>query len=97
MVIVGSTPELTYKELVKQHKTQQLKFGNVTTFNLDEYWGLDGDHDQSYRYFLNFSVKYALRPLKTPFVIYVVEPGVEGPISCTSSTTPTFVDCDSTS
>ena len=26
--------------------------GHVTTFNLDEYRGLDPEHDQSYRYFM---------------------------------------------
>uniref|UniRef100_A0A6B2LFM7 Glucosamine-6-phosphate isomerase n=1 Tax=Arcella intermedia TaxID=1963864 RepID=A0A6B2LFM7_9EUKA len=51
----GSTPTLTYSKLVQQHRAspQQLSFSGVTTFNLDEYWGLAGDHDQSYRYFMN--------------------------------------------
>ncbi len=49
----GSTPEQTYAELARIHRTQGLSFAKVTTFNLDEYWGLDGDHDQSYRFFMN--------------------------------------------
>lgn len=49
----GSTPEGTYAELAKMYKEKQLSFAQVRTFNLDEYWGLDGDHDQSYRYFMN--------------------------------------------
>jgi glucosamine-6-phosphate deaminase len=49
----GSTPERTYEELAKIHKTEGLSFAGVTSFNLDEYWGLSGDHDQSYRYFMN--------------------------------------------
>jgi glucosamine-6-phosphate deaminase len=49
----GSTPERTYAELARLHKDEGLNFTKVTTFNLDEYWGLDGDHDQSYRYFMN--------------------------------------------
>jgi glucosamine-6-phosphate deaminase len=49
----GSTPERTYAELARLHKDEGLNFSKVTTFNLDEYWGLDGDHDQSYRYFMN--------------------------------------------
>jgi glucosamine-6-phosphate deaminase len=49
----GSTPEETYAELARLHREQGLSFAKVSTFNLDEYWGLDGDHDQSYRYFMN--------------------------------------------
>ena len=49
----GSTPEQTYAELARLHRDEGLSFAGVTTFNLDEYWGLDGDHDQSYRYFMN--------------------------------------------
>ena len=49
----GSTPEKTYAELARLHKEEGLDFSKVRTFNLDEYWGLDGDHNQSYRYFMN--------------------------------------------
>ena len=49
----GSTPVGTYKELIRLHKNEGLNFSKVTTFNLDEYVGLPGDHDQSYRYFMN--------------------------------------------
>jgi len=49
----GSTPVGTYKELIRLHKEEGLDFSKVTTFNLDEYVGLSGDHDQSYRYFMN--------------------------------------------
>ena len=49
----GGTPVGMYKELIKMHKQDGLDFSKVTTFNLDEYLGLDGDHDQSYRYFMN--------------------------------------------
>ncbi|MGA1197536.1 MAG: glucosamine-6-phosphate deaminase [Candidatus Latescibacterota bacterium] len=48
----GSTPVKTYAELVRLHRQENLSFAKITTFNLDEYWGLDGDHDQSYRYFM---------------------------------------------
>jgi len=48
----GSTPEVTYQRLVNLHKSGQLSFSKVVSFNLDEYWGLDGDHEQSYRYFM---------------------------------------------
>jgi glucosamine-6-phosphate deaminase len=49
----GSTPMGTYKELIKMHKQEGLDFSQVTTFNLDEYVGLQPTHDQSYRYFMN--------------------------------------------
>jgi len=49
----GSTPVGTYKELIRLHKEEGLNFSKVTTFNLDEYVGLTGDHPQSYRYFMD--------------------------------------------
>ena len=48
----GSTPVKTYAELIRFHREESLSFAKVTTFNLDEYWGLDGDHNQSYRHFM---------------------------------------------
>ncbi len=49
----GSTPLGLYAELVKLNKEGVISFKDVKTFNLDEYVGLDGSHDQSYRYFMN--------------------------------------------
>ena len=49
----GSTPIALYKELIRRHKECGLSFKNVISFNLDEYCGLPGTHDQSYRYFMN--------------------------------------------
>lgn len=49
----GSTPLGLYAELVRLNKAGEIDYKNVTTFNLDEYAGLDGTHDQSYRYFMN--------------------------------------------
>ncbi|MBU2863639.1 glucosamine-6-phosphate deaminase [Reinekea forsetii] len=49
----GSTPIKLYQRLIEQYKSQQLSFSKVSTFNLDEYLGLDGLHPQSYRYFMN--------------------------------------------
>ena len=48
----GSTPIGMYKELIRMHREEGLDFSQVTTFNLDEYVGLDGTHEQSYRYFM---------------------------------------------
>lgn len=48
----GSTPIGTYKELIRFHLEEELDFSNVTTVNLDEYYGLSPEHEQSYRYFM---------------------------------------------
>lgn len=49
----GSTPEGLYQLLIDDHKQKGTSYQNITTFNLDEYIGLDGDHHQSYRYYMN--------------------------------------------
>ena len=49
----GSTPEKTYAKMAEAYKAGEVSFAKVRTFSLDEYWGLGGDHDQSYRYFMN--------------------------------------------
>ena len=49
----GTSPIGLYKELARLHKAEGLDFSEVTTFNLDEYAGLDGTHPQSYRRFMN--------------------------------------------
>lgn len=49
----GSTPEGLYAELVRRHQTDSLDFSQVKSINLDEYIGLTGDHNQSYRYFMD--------------------------------------------
>ena len=49
----GSTPVGLYKELIARCDSGELDFSAVKTVNLDEYVGLTGDHDQSYRYFMN--------------------------------------------
>ena len=49
----GSTPVGTYKQLIEWNQKGDLSFKKVRTVNLDEYKGLSGDHDQSYRYFMN--------------------------------------------
>lgn len=49
----GSTPIGTYTKLAEWCNKGDVDFSNVTTFNLDEYLGLDPDHNQSYRYYMN--------------------------------------------
>ena len=49
----GSSPVGTYKKLIEWYEKGELDFANVSSVNLDEYRGLSGDNDQSYRYFMN--------------------------------------------
>ena len=44
----GSTPIGTYNELINRYNKKEISFENVTTFNLDEYIGLEQLHPQSY-------------------------------------------------
>lgn len=48
----GSSPLPLYKSIVEQSKKANISFKNIKTFNLDEYYGLDENNDQSYRYFM---------------------------------------------
>ena len=48
----GSSPEGIYKELIAANKNGDVDFSQVTSVNLDEYVGLTGKDDQSYRYFM---------------------------------------------
>lgn len=47
----GSTPIGLYEELVQRYH-HGLDFSQVTTFNLDEYYGLASDHPTSYHYYM---------------------------------------------
>jgi len=49
----GSTPVALYQELIKKNQQNEVSFSDVTSFNLDEYLGLKGDHPQSYRHFMS--------------------------------------------
>ena len=49
----GSTPVRLYRQLIRMHREEGLSFKNVTTFNLDEYYGLTRDHPESYWRFMH--------------------------------------------
>ena len=49
----GGTPVGMYKELIRMCDNKEVDFSKATTVNLDEYIGLSGEHNQSYRYFMN--------------------------------------------
>ena len=48
----GSTPNGTYQELIRVHKEEGLSFRTVKTVNLDEYYGLPAEHEQSYHHYM---------------------------------------------
>ncbi len=52
----GSSPVGLYQNLAAGCAAGDLDFSHVTTVNLDEYAGLDGTHDQSYRYFMDHNL-----------------------------------------
>lgn len=52
----GSTPVGTYQELIRRYQEGRISFAEITSCNLDEYVGLGGDNDQSYRYFMNHNL-----------------------------------------
>lgn len=49
----GSTPEGMYDALAQMINEENLDLSHLTTFNLDEYVGLDENDEQSYHYFMN--------------------------------------------
>ncbi|MBQ8525309.1 MAG: glucosamine-6-phosphate deaminase [Clostridia bacterium] len=49
----GSTPIGLYNCLAKMYENGELDFSEVTTFNLDEYYPIAHENDQSYHYFMN--------------------------------------------
>ncbi len=59
----GSSPLEFYKEIVES----DLDFSNLTSVNLDEYVGLDGDNPQSYRHFMQENL-FNPKPFKESFL-----------------------------
>lgn len=49
----GSTPVKVYEELVRMHQEEGLSFQNVLTFNLDEYYPMSRESQQSYWRFMH--------------------------------------------
>ena len=49
----GSSPIGTYEQLVKWYEKGDLDFADVTTVNLDEYYVMKPENDQSYHYFMH--------------------------------------------
>lgn len=48
----GSTPVQIYERLIERHQAGELDFSQITSFNLDEYVGLQPTDPNSYRFFM---------------------------------------------
>ena len=48
----GRTPLATYAELRRLHAEQRLSFANTSTFNLDEFVGINAEHPASFRQYM---------------------------------------------
>lgn len=49
----GSTPVGLYKNMIDEHQETGRSYKDILTFNLDEYYGLPKDHEQSYWTFMH--------------------------------------------
>lgn len=49
----GSTPIGMYKNLIEMYEEGLIDFSKITTFNLDEYYKLPINNEQSYHYFMD--------------------------------------------
>ena len=75
----GSTPIGTYRQLIEWYEKGDLDFAHVTSVNLDEYKGLSGDNDQSYRYFMNHNFFSHINiPMERTFVPNGLEKNSDG-------------------
>ncbi len=63
----GSTPIGLYEELAEMYKNGTIDFKEVSSFNLDEYYPINTDNEQSYRYFMqkNLFSKINIKPENT--------------------------------
>ncbi|MEE1355740.1 glucosamine-6-phosphate deaminase [Absicoccus porci] len=49
----GSSPEGLYKEMVKDYEENGTSYADITSYNLDEYVGIDRNHPESYYSFMH--------------------------------------------
>ena len=49
----GSSPIGLYENMIKDHKEKGTSYAECSSFNLDEYVGIDQNHDQSYYTFMH--------------------------------------------
>jgi glucosamine-6-phosphate deaminase len=60
----GNSPLAMYSELIRMHQEEGLDLSRVVTFNLDEYFGLDRGHPQSFFRYIheNFLDRVNIKP-----------------------------------
>jgi len=73
--ITPSSPLEFYQQIVES----DLDFSNLTSVNLDEYVGLDGDNPQSYRYFMQENL-FNKKPFKESFLPRGVKDNAEAEV-----------------
>ena len=66
----GSSPIPLYSDMVNS----DLDFSNMTSINLDEYYGLAPDNDQSYHYFMQHHL-FDKKPFKNSYIPNGLAPG----------------------
>ena len=49
----GSSPIGLYQNMIKDHQENGTSYADITSFNLDEYVGIDRNHEQSYYTFMH--------------------------------------------
>lgn len=76
----GSTPEGTYRELVRLHREGLIDFSQITTFNLDEYFGLDHNSPHSYHYYMD---KHLFSKVNIPRHNTHIPPGLSSDVPTT--------------
>jgi glucosamine-6-phosphate deaminase len=60
----GSSPIAMYSQLMRMHREEDLDLSQVTTFNLDEYFGLSREHPESFYVYIheNFLDRVNIKP-----------------------------------
>jgi len=76
----GRTPLAMYRQLAADCKRGRVTFADVTTFNLDEYVGLNADDPQSYRRYMNRELFEQINIDPSNTKLPMCEPGVN-PVS----------------
>lgn len=60
----GGTPVGMYKEIIRNYELDRVDFSKVKSFNLDEYYPISRDNNQSYTYYMNTNLFNHINILK---------------------------------
>lgn len=75
----GSSPEVVYAAMIQAYQQGEVDFSQVHTVNLDEYLGLNPEHPQSYRYYMD---THLFNHINIPRENTFVASGVGDPEEC---------------